>query len=114
MRITTELGTIGISNRAVEAIAENAAAACCGVRGTETPNLQGKLLQLVGIRQQCLGVTARGLESGSLSLDLHLAVERGVSIRAICRNLKDQVGYEVEKCTGIPVQEVNLYIDAIK
>ena len=114
MHITTELGMIGISNRAVEAIAEHAAATCCGVRGTDAPSLQGKLLQLVGIRQQCLGVRAHGLESGALSLDLHLAVERGVSIRTICRNLKDQVGYEVEKCTGVPVQEVNLYIDAVK
>ena len=89
MRITNELGSIAISNRAVETIAENAAAACCGVRGTEAPGLQGKLLSLVGIRQQCLGVAARSTDSGALSLDLHLAVERGVSIRTICRNLKE-------------------------
>ncbi|MEA5038924.1 MAG: Asp23/Gls24 family envelope stress response protein [Clostridiaceae bacterium] len=114
MRITTELGTIGISNRAVEAIAENAAATCIGVRGTDAPGLQGRLLSLVGIRQQCLGVNARSSENGMLQIDLHLAVERGVSIRTICQNLKDQVGYEVEKCTGVPVQEVNLYIDAIR
>lgn len=114
MRITTELGTIGISNRAVESVAENAAATCIGVRGTDAPGLQGKLLSLVGIKQQCLSVSARGMDSGALQIDLHLAVERGVSIRTICQNLKDQVGYEVEKCTGMPVQEVNLYIDAIR
>lgn len=114
MLMHNDLGIIGISNTAVETIARQAAAACCGVRGPEQNLLQRGLQKVFGCAdERTLSVQVTSLPEGSLRIDLHLAMERGVSISAVCRTLKDQVGYTVEKDTGIPVQEVNLYIDAV-
>ncbi len=114
MRFETDMGTIGISNDAIAAIASDVTRSCFGVKGmTSRSGLDG-LVQLLRLDAQPSGVIVRPTSDGLIELDLHIAVNYGVNIPAICSSIVTSVQYNVEKLTGIKVSKVALFIDAIR
>ena len=54
-----------------------------------------------------------GLKDGTLSLELHIGVDNGVNISAVCRSIIKEVRYKVAKATGVPVKSVDVYVDTV-
>ena len=59
------------------------------------------------------GVKVNFCEDGSIIVDLHIIVNRGVNIAAIGEAITTEVKYNVEKSTGTTVQAVNVFVDSI-
>ena len=59
------------------------------------------------------GVKVTYNEDGSVSIHLHIVVENGVNITAVCRSIMSEVKYVVNKNTGVEVRDVNVFVDSI-
>jgi len=49
----------------------------------------------------------------TISIDLHIAVDRGVNIPVVCESIKSEVRYKVTKNTGVGVKRVDIYVDSM-
>ena len=52
-------------------------------------------------------------DDNSISIELHIIVENGVNIPAVCRSIMNEVRYVVTKNTGVPVCAVDVYVDSM-
>ncbi len=48
-----------------------------------------------------------------MSIELHIIVENGVNIPAVCRSIMGEVKYVVNKNTGVTVKAVNVCVDSV-
>ena len=73
----------------------------------------GGPLQLLRRESMSRGVTVHYNEDDSVSLELHIGVDQGVNISAVARSIMKEVSYKLSKATGVPVKDVDVYIDTI-
>ena len=59
------------------------------------------------------GVEVYFNDDGSISLDLHIGVDHGVNMAAVAESIMSEVSYKLTKSAGVPVRQVNVYIDTI-
>ncbi len=114
MRFNTELGTIGISNTIIATIAGTAAAGCFGVRGLTAKSTLDGIVHLLKRDTVSQGVTVSASEDGGIILELHIAIDSGVNISAICSSIIHQIRYQVERATGLKVADVKIFVEAVK
>ena len=61
---------------------------------------------------------ARGVKvdfkDGALSIDLHISLMYGVNINAVSKSIINKVAYTVRRATGLDVEKVNVFVDAIR
>ena len=114
MRFNTELGTIGISNAIIATIAGTTAASCFGVRGLTAKTKLDGIVHLLKRETVSQGVTVTTTEDGGIILELHIAVDAGVNISAICSSIIHQIRYQVERTTGVKVSDVRIFVEAVK
>lgn len=114
MTIKTDLGYIEITNDVIASIAGYAANNCFGVKGMTIRNVSDGLAHLLRRENQSKGVKIVENENGGISIDLHIAVENGVNIPALCRAIIGEVRYHVEKGTGIDVSQVDVYVESVR
>ncbi len=58
------------------------------------------------------GVEVREVDQ-TLAIDLYVIVQYGVRITEVAHNLKSAVRFEVERATGVPVVEVNVFVQGV-
>ncbi len=58
------------------------------------------------------GVEVREVD-GHLAIDVYVVVQYGVRITEVAHNLKSAVRFEVERSTGVPVAEVNVFVQGV-
>ena len=51
--------------------------------------------------------------SAAASIELHIIVENGVNLPAVCRSIMNEVRYVVTKNTGVPVKAVDVCVDSM-
>lgn len=114
MTIKTDLGYIEITNDVIAGIAGYAANNCFGVKGMAVRSVSDGLAHLLRRENQSRGVKIIENEGGGISIDLHIAVENGINIPALCKAIINQVRYRVEQQTGIDVSRVDVYVESVK
>lgn len=114
MHIENELGTIGISNDTIATIAANVARNCFGVRSLTTRSPLDGLVQLLKREVQTDGVQVKVAGAEKASIDLHIAVNYGVNILAICQSIASEIKYNMKELAGMEIDAVNIFIDAVK
>lgn len=61
---------------------------------------------------------ARGVKvdykDGALTIDLHISLMYGVNINAVSKSIINKVDYTVRRATGLDVEKVNVFVDAIR
>ncbi len=112
IRSDNELGTIAVSNNVYTMIAGDAATRCFGVKGMAIRSVQDGLVHLLRRESLAKGVLVRPNEDNTISIDLHIIVEHGVNIPALCSSIISEVRYMVSKQTNTEVREVNVIIDS--
>jgi uncharacterized alkaline shock family protein YloU len=60
----------------------------------------------------------RGIEIGrdgdDVTIDVHVVVEYGLNLAEVASTLRNRVGYEVNRLTGLPVRAVEVHIDDVR
>ena len=114
MKSRLDNGVLRISNEVFTTISGCAAQNCFGVKGMVSRNMQDGLVQLLRRDSYSKGVKISVPEGGKMvDIDLHIAIEHGVNIPALCKSIMSEVRYHVERMTGMQVGAVNIFIDSI-
>ena len=114
MKLQTELGEIRISADVFTAITGSAATNCYGVKGMAYRSMTDGLVHLLRREAMSKGVSITYNDDNSISIELHIIVENGVNIPAVCRSIMSEVRYVVSKTTGVEVASVDVCVDSMR
>ena len=90
IRLQTEKGEVSISDAALSNITGAAATSCFGVKGMAYRSMTDGLVHLLRREAMSKGVRIIPHEEGDISIELHIVVEHGVNIAAVCRSIINQ------------------------
>ncbi len=113
VNIQNDNGTISITSEVLTYLAGDAATSCFGVKGMAGRSDKNGPLQLLRRESMSKGVHVVYNEDGSLSLELHIGVDHGVNMAAVARSIIKEVQYKLSQSAGVPVKNVDVYIDTI-
>jgi uncharacterized alkaline shock family protein YloU len=111
--LSSPLGRITISSDAIAHIVAETARECYGVVGMAARGPVGKLL---GKRERpTKGIQiARDEHGDGVTIDLHVVVEYGLNLAEVASTIRNRVGYEVARLTGLPVRAVEVHIEDVR
>ena len=113
IKVPTENGEITISDAVFTTITGAAATNCFGVKGMAYRSMTDGLVHLLRREAMSKGVKVTYNEDGTVSIELHIVVEHGVNIAAVCRSIMSEVRYIVSRTTGAEVRSVDVCIDSM-
>ena len=113
MKLQTEKGEITISSDVFTAITGSAATNCYGVKGMAVRSKTDGLVHLLKRESMAKGVKVRFNEDDTVSIELHIIVENGVNLPAVCRSIMNEVRYVVTRNTGVTVKDVDVCVDSM-
>lgn len=105
-------GMIEISATAVATIANQAINQCYGVVGMADKSLASGLSKLLS-RDSKRGIDVQ-LADGEIKIDVYVIVEYGVRIKTVAESIQHTVKFHVEKSIGLPVREVNVFVQGLR
>ncbi|NCB93513.1 MAG: Asp23/Gls24 family envelope stress response protein [Clostridia bacterium] len=112
-RMNTGLGEITINTDVIATYAGSVAVECFGIVGMAAVNMKDGLVKLLRKDSLKHGINV-SLNDNKISLDFHVIVAYGVSIRAVSDNLIANVKYKVEAFTGIEVENINILVEGVR
>ncbi len=99
-------GRLTISRDAVAEIVAETALGCYGVVGLSAGTRVRRILRREGI-------SIEG-DARALRIELHVVVEHGLNLAEVASTVRSQVGYEVERLTGLAVAAVEVVIQRVR
>ena len=112
-RMNTGLGEITINTDVIATYAGSVAVECFGIVGMAAVNMKDGLVKLLRRDSLSRGINVQ-VKDNKISLDFHVIVAYGVSIRAVADNLIDNVKYKVEAFTGIEIEQINILVEGVR
>ncbi len=112
IKLENAWGTISISQGYFTKLIAHVVSSCYGVADLATSGPAQELKAFVGGSLPGKGIRVWSDHEG-LFVDVHIAVAYGVNIAAISQSIVEKVGYEVERAAGLPVKQVNVYVDKL-
>lgn len=112
LRSARDKGRIEVFPAVVGAITGHAAIECYGIMGMAARGLRDGVATLLHRENVHRGVEVREVDD-QLAIDLYVIVQYGVRITEVAHNLKSAVRFEVERATGVPVMEVNVFVQGV-
>jgi len=106
-------GRIVISNDIIANIVGYAAGRCYGIVGMSFRNPADNLVSLVKKNTLGKGIQITS-DADGISIAMHVIVNYGYNIKAVCESVVSNVKYLIEKATGIPVKNVDVFVDSMK
>ena len=113
LKFHSEQGEISVSSAVFSNITGMAATNCFGVKGMAYRSMTDDLVHLLRREAMSKGVNVIYNEDESISIELHIIVENGVNIPAVCRSIMNEVRYVVNKNTGAEVRAVDVFVDSM-
>ena len=108
VKIEQSNGTISITNEVFTNLAGDAATSCFGVKGMVGRSKDSGPFQLLRRESMSKGVNATFADDGSISLELHIAVDHGVNISALAHSIINEVydyGKQVKAREGLVIMD---------
>lgn len=112
-RMNTGMGEITINTDVIATYAGSVAVECFGIVGMAAVNMKDGLVKLLKKDSLKHGINVT-LNENKISLDFHVIVAYGASIRAVSDNLIANVKYKVEAFTGIEVENINILVEGVR
>lgn len=109
-----ELGTISVPEDLVSTIAGYAAVENYGIVGMCAKRTGDTLADLIGWDNLKKGVKITGVGENTVSVDLYVILQYGVSLPAVAENCRSNVKYRIEDLAGVMVREVNIHVEGIR
>ena len=113
IRHENQEGSVIVSTSVYTDIAGTAASNCFGVKGMAARSMKDGVYRLLRKESASKGVRVQFHEDDSISIDLHIMVDRDVNLTAVGESIISEVRYVVTKCTGTEVRAVNVFVDSI-
>ena len=113
MKFETPNGQISVSNEVFTYAAGAAAVNCFGVKGMAVRSKTDGLVHLLRRESMSKGVKLTFNDDSSVSVELHIIVDNGVNLTALCRAIMNEVQYKVSKATGVVVRNVDVCVDSM-
>ena len=113
IELKNEKGSVFVSDTALSSITGAAATSCFGVKGMAYRSMTDGLVHLLWREAMSKGVNVIYHEDESITIELHIIVENGVNIPAVCRSIMNEVRYVVNKNTGAEVRSVDVFVDSM-
>ena len=113
IQFKSDQGEISVSSAVFSSITGMAATNCFGVKGMAYRSMTDGLVHLLRREAMSKGVNVIYNEDESISIELHIIVENGVNIPAVCRSIMSEVRYVVTKNTGVNVAAVDVCVDSM-
>jgi len=106
------LGRIEVAPAAIASIVNHAVRQCYGVVGMANKNLADGIAHLLSKEsRQGIEVTIEGTE---ITIDVYGIIEYGMRISAVANSVKNTVSFHVERAIGLPVKEVNVFVQGLR
>jgi uncharacterized alkaline shock family protein YloU len=99
-------GRIFISSDAITQIVGETARECYGVVGMGGPKWLPERVKK--------GIEIARDEEDGVTIDLHVVVEYGLNLAEVASTVRNRVGYEVGRLTGLPVRAVEVHIEGAR
>ena len=106
------LGNIYLSHRAICTIVSHAAQMSYGIVGLAPKNLAAGLAAVLA-KDSTQGVSVKS-DGKNVTIDLYIIVEYGTRITSVANSVSDNVKYQVEKMTGLHVENVNVHVKGLR
>ena len=113
LTLQTGRGEVSISDAVLSGITGAAATSCFGVKGMAYRSVKDGLVHLLRREAMSKGVHITQHDVGDISIELHIVVESGVNIPAVCRAIIGQVRYLVSENTGAVIRSVDVFVDGM-
>ncbi|MCL2821026.1 MAG: Asp23/Gls24 family envelope stress response protein [Oscillospiraceae bacterium] len=113
VRLQNEHGYIDIASDVFTTLTGDAATNCFGVKGMTVRSMTDGFVHLLKREFMGKGVHVTYNNDNTISIELHIAVDRGVNIPVICESIKHQVGYKVTSGTGVEVKRIDIFVDSM-
>ena len=113
-RMNNSLGSIVIDNNVIATYAGSVAVECFGIVGMASTNVKDGLVRLLRKKEDLARGISVYFDDNKISLDFHVIVAYGVSIRTIAANLVDSVKYKLESFTGMKVDKINIFVEGVR
>ena len=105
MELSTPLGRISISSDAIAHIVAETVRESYGVVG------------MAG-RRWLPARSTRGIEVGrdgdAVTIDVRVVVEYGLNLAEVASTIRNRIGYEVERLTGLTVTAVEVFVEDVR
>jgi uncharacterized alkaline shock family protein YloU len=111
--ILNENGSIVIARDVFTTLVGDAATNCFGVKGMTVRSVTDGLVHLLRRESMGKGVHITYNDDSTISIELHIAVDRDVNIPALCDSIKSEVRYKVESAVGTTVKSVDIFVDSM-
>jgi len=109
----SDQGEISVSSAVFSNITGMAATNCYGVKGMAYRSMTDGLVHLLRREAMSKGVSITYHDDDTISIELHIIVENGVNLPAVCRSIMNEVRYVVTKNTGVEVKSVDVCVDSM-
>ena len=113
IQFKSDQGEISVSSAVFSNITGIAATNCFGVKGMAYRSMTDGLVHLLRREAMSKGVSITYHDDNSISIELHIIVENGVNLPAVCRSIMNEVRYVVTKNTGVTVKDVDVCVDSM-
>ena len=113
IQFKSDQGDISVSSAVFSNITGMAATNCFGVKGMAFRSMTDGLVHLLRREAMSKGVSITYHDDNSISIELHIVVENGVNIPAVCRSIMNEVRYVLHKNTGVEVRAVDVCVDSM-
>ena len=113
IELKNEKGSVFVSDTALSSITGAAASSCFGVKGMAYRSMTDGIVHLLRREAMSKGVHSTQHDDHEISIELHIVVEHGVNISAVCQAIIGQVRYLVTENTGAVVRGVNVCVDSM-
>jgi len=113
VRLQNENGFIDISGDVFTTLTGDAATNCFGVKGMTVRSMTDGFVHLLKREFMGKGVHISYNSDNTISIELHIAVDRGVNIPVICDSIKSEVRYKVTNGTGVEIKRIDIFVDSM-
>ena len=111
--IKTKDGNVGIDTEVIAQYAGSVAVECFGIVGMAAVSVTDGFVKLLKKEKITRGINVV-LTDNVLTLDFHVIVAYGVSIKTVADNLISNVKYKVEEFTGLTIEKINVYVEGVR
>ncbi|WP_168121941.1 Asp23/Gls24 family envelope stress response protein [Paenibacillus sp. HB172176] len=114
LQLSTELGSIHITDQCIAVLAGSAAMDCYGLVGMASRNgLKDGFAELLGRENMSRGVVVRR-DADRLLIELYIIVSYGTKISEVAHNIQSKVSYVLNQIMGLSIDEVHIFVQDVR
>lgn len=113
-KMSNPMGDVVIDKAVIANYAGLAAIECFGIVGMAALSVRDGIVKLLKKDSITRGINVSIDSDNKLTIDFHVIISYGVSIKTVADNLIENVKYKVEEYTGIEIKKINIFVDGVR